>query len=163
MPRYWLDANVLIEAHRRTYPMQIAVSFWEWLGGEVQTGQIVCPRRVYQEICEAEDHKDELAHWMKVRKERGLCIGPSRSVQDLVGKIEAYVFGKYVNAEVWKFSDGADPWLIAHALDDAGVVVTNESYLRPDAKKVRIPDVCHEFNVTCIDTLEMLKQLKAKF
>lgn len=163
MPRHWLDANVLIEAHRRTYPINIAVSFWAWLGGQIQSGQIVCPRRVYQEIAEAEGHKDELAQWVKVRKEKGLCIRPSRAVQDLVGKIEAYAFEKYSNVEAWEFSKGADPWLIAHALDDGGVVVTNESDLRPDAKKVRIPDICSQFDVKCVDTLGMLRELKAKF
>jgi hypothetical protein len=80
-----------------------------------------------------------------------------------VGKIEDYVFEKYVKVETWEFSKGADPWLIAHALDDGGVVVTKESELRPEAQKVRIPDVCHQFNVRCVDTLGVLKELKAKF
>jgi hypothetical protein len=130
---------------------------------QVESGQIVCARRVYQEIAEAEDHKDELAQWVKVRKEKGLCIPPSRGVQELVAEIEAYAFEEYLVVEAWEFSKGADPWLIASALDDGGVVVTNESDLRPEAKKVRIPDICSQFDVKCVDTLVMLKELKAKF
>jgi uncharacterized protein DUF4411 len=36
-----------------------------------------------------------------------------------------------------------------------------ESSTRPNAKKARIPDVCNQFGVKCIDTLGMLKELKA--
>jgi Domain of unknown function (DUF4411) len=163
MPRYWLDANVLIEAHRRTYPINIATSFWSWLAGQVQHGYVVAPRRVYQEIAGVESHKDELAQWMKTRRDKGLCIPASKAVQKRIGEIQVKVFKVYSEAEAWEFSKGADPWIIAHALEDKGVVVTKESYLRPDAKKVRIPDVCDIFGVKCVDTLEMMRLLKARF
>ena len=74
-----------------------------------------------------------------------------------------YVFLKYKSVEAWEFSKGADPWVIAHALEDRGIVVTKESFTRPDAQKVRIPDVCDNFSVKCVDTLQMLKELSAKF
>jgi hypothetical protein len=162
VPRYWLDASVLIEAHLRTYPIGIANSFWVWLDGGIQQGDIVCPRRVYREVAESE-HQDELAQWMRHRKSKGLCVAPSRHVQTRVKEVEEYVFLKYKSVEAWEFSKGADPWVIAHALEDRGIVVTKESFTRPDAQKVRIPDVCDNFNVKCVDTLQMLKDLKAKF
>src|SRR5262249_32976475 len=152
-----------IEAHRRTYPINMATSFWAWLAGQVQHGNIVAPRRVYQEIADVENHKDELAQWVKTRRDKGLCIPPSRAVQKRVAEIEAKVFEAYTHPEAWEFSKGADPWLIAHALEDEGVVVTMESDLRPEAKKVRIPDVCEMFEVKCVDMLEMMRLLKAKF
>jgi len=68
-----------------------------------------------------------------------------------------------VSVEAWDFSKGADPWVIAHALEDHGIVVTKESDARPTAKKARIPDVCDHFGVKCVDTLTMLKLHKAKF
>jgi hypothetical protein len=162
VPRYWLDASVLIEAHLRTYPIGIADSFWEWLAGQVQAGNVVCPRRVYQEVAETE-HQDELAQWMKPRKGKGLCIPAARPVQDRVKEITEHVFAKYESVEAWDFSKGADPWVIAHGLEDHGIVVTKESDARPNAKKARIPDVCDHFSVKCVDTLAMLKLLKAKF
>jgi uncharacterized protein DUF4411 len=122
VPRCWLDANVLIEVHLRTYPIGIANSFWVWLDGEIQQGNIVCPRRVYREVAESE-HQDELAQWMKHRKSKGLCIPPSRQVQTRVKEVEEYVFLKYKSVEAWEFSKGADPWVIAHALEDRGIVV----------------------------------------
>jgi hypothetical protein len=141
----------------------MAESFWHWVADQIQAGQIVCPKRVYTEVAENEDHQDALAKWVKNRKDRGLCIMPSRRVQSLVGQIESFVFSSYSGPEAYDFSKGGDPWVIAHAWSDAGTVVTKESVRHPQAKKVRIPDVCEHFGVSCIDTLEMLKRLKAKF
>jgi hypothetical protein len=141
----------------------MATSFWAWLAGQVQVGNVVAPRRVYQEIAEVENHKDDLAQWVKNRRDKGLCIPPSKPVQERVRVIEAKVFELFTHPEAWEFSKGADPWIIAHAIEDNGVVVTLESDLRPEAKKVRIPDVSNAFNVKCVDTLEMMRQLKAKF
>jgi hypothetical protein len=163
MPRYWLDANVLIEAHRRSYPIGIVNSFWAWLGKQVEDGIIVCPRSVYQEIAEQEDHQDEIARWVQTRKDRGLCIASTREVQARVDEILQYVFGKYRPEHAFDFSKGGDVWVIAHALEENGIVVTKESELRPNAQKARIPDVCKYFDMRCMDTLEMLRALKAKF
>ena len=163
MSRYWLDANVLIEAHRRSYPFEIAVSFWRWLGKQVEDGVIVCPRRVYQEIAEQENHKDEIAQWVQNRKDKGLCVLPSRTVTAQEGIVLEYVFGRYAPEQAYTFAKGGDPWVIAHALDDRGTVVTLESDLRPTAQRARIPDVCKHFDVKCVNTVEMLKLLKARF
>jgi hypothetical protein len=161
VPLYWLDASVLIEAHQRTYPIGIADSFWEWLGGQVQAGNIVAPKRVYQEVAENKKHQDEVAKWVRHRREKGLCISPSKRVQELVGQVEKFVFTKYSAVEAWDFSRGGDAWVVAPALNSQGVVVTKESFLRPDAQKARIPDVCDQFRIKCIDTLQMLRVLKA--
>jgi hypothetical protein len=79
-----------------------------------------------------------------------------------VGIISDYVFTRYKQHQALDFSKGADPWVIAHALDDNGIVVTQESSLRPDAQKARIPDVCKHFDMRCIDGIQMLKDLRAK-
>lgn len=163
MPRYWLDANVLIEAHRRSYPIGIVVSFWAWLAKHVEDGVVVCPRSVYQEIAEQEGHQDEIAQWVQTRKDKGLCVPSTREVQARVDEILQHVFERYKPEHAFDFSKGGDVWVIAHALEENGIVVTLESDLRPNAHKARIPDVCKRFDVRCMNTVEMLKALKAKF
>jgi hypothetical protein len=44
-----------------------------------------------------------------------------------------------------------------------GVVVTQESALRPTAQVARVPDVSQNFNVHCVDTLEMFRLLGVTF
>jgi len=163
MPRYWLDANVLIEANNRSYPIDVAKTFWLRLAEQIQLGNVVSARRVYQELAEHEKHQDAVASFVKARRQH-LCIAPSREVQQAVDEVERYVFGgRYPVAEAWKFSKGGDPWIVAHAMVDKGVVVTQESALRPNAQVVRVPDVCQHFRVQCANTLEMFRSLGVTF
>ena len=162
MTRYWLDASVFIEAHNRTYPIGIMDSYWKWMAGQISNGVIVCSKAVFREIVDGHECQDELAKWFQNRKSNGLWFAPNQAVQVQVGLISDYVFSKYKQHQALDFSDGADPWVMAHAFVDKGIVVTQESSLRPDAHKTRIPDVCKHFNVPCIDGIKMLRDLKAK-
>ena len=57
----------------------------------------------------------------------------------------------------------ADGWLIAYAKVNGLVLATHETY-EPNVKnRVKIPNVCLEFDVDYVDTLDMLVDLKAKF
>lgn len=115
MPRYWLDASIWIEAHLRMYPIGMAESFWKWMAGQVERGNSVSPRRVYQEVAEREHKNDDLAKWMRHRRERGLCIPPLKQVQQRIHDIDEHIFTKYTVIEAMDFLRGADPWIIAHA------------------------------------------------
>ena len=163
MQRYWNDANVFIEAHQRAYPVEMAESFWKWMSAQVEKGLIVCPKMVYREIAENEDRKDALAQWFQSRREKGLCLRSSKEVERQVGILASHVFTKYEGHQAMSFAKGADLWVIAHAMVDTGIVVTQESNLQPDAKKPRIPDVCKHFNIPCMSRMQMLKALDAKF
>lgn len=163
MPRFWLDANVLIEAHNGSYPFDMAERFWERMAEHIESGNILSVRRVYQEMAEQEKHQDAVAQFVTNRRNQGLCVSPSREVTSKVGEIEAYVFSKYDAVRVLEFSRGGDPWVIAQAFVDSGIVVTKESALRPNAQKPRVPDICQHFGVKCVDTLTMFRMLGVKF
>lgn len=118
---------------------------------------------VYQEILTNEDSLDDLAKWIKSRRQSGLFVDADRDVQKAMTTVSDHVLKTYEQHHAAHFLSGADPWLIAHALDTQGVVVTHESDKHPNAKRVRIPDVCAALGVPCIDTYEMLKKLGADF
>lgn len=162
--RFWLDANVLIEANRRSYPYHIATTFWMRLAEQIELGIVVSPRRVYRELTEHEKHQDFVKKWVKVRQKQ-LSQPANKQVTELVGEIESYIFSnsQFDQYECWKFSDGGDPWVIAHAKVDGGVVVTQESTLHPLAKKPRVPDICKAFEVDCVNTIHMFERLKITF
>lgn len=162
MPRFWLDANVLIEAHNGSYPYDMAITFWARMAEQIECGHIAGVRRIYQELAEHEKHQDAVAQFVQNRR-KFLSIMPSHEVTKKVGEIQAYTFGKYVHAQAWEFSRGGDPWVIAQAWEDGGIVATKESDLKPLAQKARIPDVADHFGVKCVDTLTMLKMLGVKF
>ncbi len=42
-------------------------------------------------------------------------------------------------------------------------IVTQETHVGPGSQKINIPNVCQAFGVRCINTFEMLTELKAQF
>lgn len=62
-----------------------------------------------------------------------------------------------------EFAASADGWLAAYAQQNARIVVTRE-VSAPEARKVvKIPDLCKTFGVPCIDTFDMLGDLRIAF
>jgi len=160
---YWLDTNVFIQAKNGPYKFKVFGVFWGFLDERIKDGTIRCPKMVYQEIVANEEPLDDLAQWIKTRRQSGLFVEPSQDIQKVMTTVSDHVIGKYEQQHAAEFLSGADPWVIAHALHSKGVIVTHESKKHPTAKKVRIPDVCHALAVSCVDTYEMLERLKADF
>jgi hypothetical protein len=163
MTRFWLDASFFIHASRNLYAFDINESFWAWLDDRILEGVVVSPKRVYEEVTANLKHQDALARWVKSRKRNGLCIPPDAAVQRVAKDVSDYIFsGRYPIEEAWDFSRGADAWVISHAKADGGHVVTCESQQHPEANKVRIPDVCHNFKVECYDIIGAMRVMKAR-
>jgi Domain of unknown function (DUF4411) len=159
MPIYWIDAVVLIQSSNTFHPFDRVPKFWSFISQQLDAGVIKAPKIVWQEVA---DGNDWLAQWVQQRREKGLCVAASKSVQAYLGPISAHVVGKYKPHQANEFLKGGDPWVIAHAMDSEGIVVTQESP-RSIKAKVKIPTVCKSLGVRCIDTFAMLKELGAKF
>jgi hypothetical protein len=157
---YWMDANVLIQAKNRHYKFHVHPKFWSFLSAEMEKGTIRVSKMVYDEVSGGDD---DLAKWCKQRREKGLCIRPSKAVQDCYGKqVATYVSGgRWKPHHVSEFLRGGDGWVIAHAIESDGIVVTEESDKSHNAK-IKIPTVCKALDVECIATHEMLDRLKAR-
>jgi hypothetical protein len=142
---YWLDANVFIEAKN------------------VAAGTIRSPKMVYEEITDSESHKDELARWAMTPRESGLFVAPAPQVQVMYRTVADHVYSCHDQPHYAEFLRGADGWLIAHALHANGVVVSHETRRKPNARKIRVPNICASLDVPCIDTYQMLRTLGAAF
>ena len=159
MAVYWIDAVVLIQASNAYYPFERVPNFWTFISQQLEAGVIKAPRIVWQEITAG---NDALAQWASQRREKGLCVAASKEVQSHMGAISAHVVEKYKPHQANEFLIGGDAWVIAHALESRGTVVTQES-VRSHKAKVKIPTVCKVLNVRCVDTFVMLKELGARF
>ena len=129
---HWLDSNVFIEAANGPYSFKLAPTFWKWVLESTASRKIRTSVRVHAELLK---HKDQLSRWVKLHRSSGLFVSPSAEVQTLVGQIGVLVQAKYESAQSKKFMSGADPWVIAHAVADRGVVVTHEVLGGMAAKK----------------------------
>src|SRR5688572_24802980 len=134
--------------------------FWDFLDAEAEKGTIRMSKVTYDEIAVG---TDDLSKWLKKRKDRGWCISPSEEVQSLFGAISQHVYNTCKKPHhAAEFLKGADGWVIAHAWECEGVVVTEERLTTASATKIKVPNVAKEVGVPWCDTFKMLDTLKAK-
>ena|SRR5271157_4289422 len=158
MRKYCLDANVLIQAKNGPYGFDIAPTFWELIDQKFEEKIICTSTLVYKELA---DGNDELAAWIKQRRDSGCFVEPDQEVQNNLSAIADYVNKNYPVHEAAEFLAGADPWVIALAKATDSVVVTQEKLVGSESKKVKIPNICKQFGVSYIDTYQLLRELKA--
>jgi len=165
MGRFWIDANVLIQSKNGLYSFELAPPFWSFLDEEVGMGRICSSTKIYAEIVKREDAKDKLAQWARHRRTEGMFVHPGKDVQEVFRRIADHIQEQYSRkqAKVANFLGGGDGWIIAHAKCDRGTVVTHESRVDKSSMTPKIPNICTEFEVPCIDLKEMLGRLNFRF
>lgn len=57
----------------------------------------------------------------------------------------------------------ADPWIIAKAKAIGTSVVTHEAVAAVNTRKVKVPNICQQFEVPCLNTFQFLRELEARF
>jgi hypothetical protein len=153
---HWLDSNVFIQAKNGPYGFEVAPSFWTWLESVTKEGLVRSPINVCTELTKG---KDQLARWASRMRSRGLFVSPDHDVQKYFGDVATFVQATYGHPYSAKFLDGADPWVIAHAGEGQGVVVTHEVLVSTKCKDVKIPNVCDHFGIKCIEPYAAFRKL----
>src|SRR5262249_44505300 len=113
--RYVVDANVLMEAHRRYYRFTLCPGFWDCIAWQHKQGVLCSVDRVKSEI---ESGKDKLAQWAKKDCPKSFFYATTDTkIGTWYGEIIAWVQGqtRYTPAAKAEFASGADGWLIAFA------------------------------------------------
>jgi hypothetical protein len=141
--------------------MEFCPAYWDWLDRQFQIGQVMSIDNVYVELV---DSKDELCDWVKNHKDHFLPVSGDFT-QEKFAEIANFVVNldNKSQADIANFLSKADPWIIAKAATSGGVVVTHEALVPENSKKVKIPNICREFNVEFINTFQLLSILEAKF
>lgn len=159
---YLLDANVFIEAKNFYYRFDTFPGFWEWLDVEQAKDTLGSIQPIHDELLKG---NDELAAWIKDRKDSGWFLAVDDvPTQQYLAEIAVWVMEQpYKESAKPEFLGGGDPWLIAKAKTIGATVVTQETFDAQSKKKVKIPNVCRAFNVTYINTFDLLRQTGATF
>ena len=154
---YLLDANVLIDAKRHYYPLDMVPEFWEWLVHMAQRGTIKVPQEVYDKITDG--NQDDLANWLKSNKS-DLLFAEEVDTEIIKRVIEQGYSPDLAESDVEKLNE--DPFLIAYALVDKEhrrVVTTEVSRPSRVGANRHIPDVCRDLGVSCCNTFTLLREL----
>lgn len=162
IPKYLLDANVFIEAHRRYYAFDICPGFWECLLHHNNESSIFSIDYVKNEM----ETGDKLGVWIKASAPKSFfCSTNEIEVSQQFSAIMQWVQSSTQFKDEAKsgFANNADGWLTAYAKVHNYTVVTHEVFDPFTRKKIPIPNICKEFKVDCMDTFSMLRNLKTQF
>jgi len=158
--KYLLDANTYIQAKNQYYGMDICPAYWDWLDQQFQWGIVDSVDMIGKEL---KDGNDELAEWVKMRPEHFIKNDDAETQSVFTEIVRNVVAGDYNPGNRDNFLAKADPWIIAKAKTLGATVVSHESLVVPNGRKVKIPNICQQFDVPCLNTFQFLRELNARF
>lgn len=163
---YIVDSNFFIQAHRESYPLDVAFSFWNKVKQLADEGRIISIDKVKNEIY---DKNDDLEKWCKANLPKNF-FKDSSPVIAAYNNVCAWALSKsdhYLPKALNEFldSDIADAFLIAYSLADVTnrIVVTQEKSEPNKKNKIKIPEACNALNVQFVNTIEMFRRLNETF
>ena len=166
MAVFVVDSNFFIEAHRSTYPLDIARGFWNKVRQLATAGTIISIDKVRNELY---DRNDDLESWCR------------DNLPDTFFKNSAEVLAEYAQVTTWAMSmshhylpnainefldaEEADAFLIAYTLASPRnrILVTQEISAPQRRSKIKMPDCCIAIGVPYMNTIDMFRQLKETF
>ncbi len=156
---YCLDANVLIQAWQKYYSPKYCPNYWDVLIELGNKNVIFIPEVVYEEITRTDD---DLSKWLKSSNI------PIRKIDEPVTRCLQKIYA--TNPTHKKLVDStkgrslADPWVIAHAINEGATVVTKEEKVTASSsKRIKIPNVCDNMKIRWINDFELIDELGISF
>ena len=162
---YLIDSDVLITAKNRYYAFQVCPGFWDSILHGYSLGYIRSIDHVKQELLRG--HKsDDLVQWVRQSVPADFFL--SSDLEDVITTFAQVIFWvwnheRYSHEAKANFANGADGWLVAHAVASGKTVVTNEQSSPESHRKIKLPDVCNAFSVRYKDTFGMLHELDFRY
>lgn len=162
-PVYLLDANVFIEAARRYYAFDIAPAFWNALVEQAEMGRVISIDRVRDELKRG---KDDLAEWAGNAFEPWFASTVDDSILAVYREVMQWASEQtqFVEQAKEEFAqaENADAWVVAFAKAKGCIVVTHEQFDPNVRRRIPIPNVCRAFDVSYLDTFQMLRALAVR-
>jgi hypothetical protein len=166
MSIYVVDTNFFIQAHRVSYPLDVATSFWNKVRQLAFEEKIISIDKVKDEIY---PYEDALKDWCETNlppnffKDSTPVISAYRQVASwALSRSSHYLpnaIAEFLNA------DEADAFIIAYALTDVNntIIVTHEVSTPNKINKIKIPDACIALNVRYVNPITMFRELHETF
>ena len=148
---YVIDACALINA-AQNYNMakKSFAHIWEALDEMIQRGELISSVEIMDELKD-----DGLQSWAKQRKE---CFVPlTKEIQEKTVEVLAQ-FPTLIKIRSTGNSN-ADPFLVATAALQGGIIVTDEKLGDTKTKDYKIPNVCQALEIPYMNLLTFLDQI----
>jgi hypothetical protein len=145
---YVFDTSALIGAWFRLYPPDLFPGLWEKMDALAADGQLIAPEDVLDELRVGDD---DLYQWVKQRSDQ-VIVPTSRAV---MLEARAVLVDHPFLTKTGTGRNKADPFVIALASLRGCPVVTQED--GGTAAKPRIPYVCANRGIACVQFLKMIR------
>jgi predicted nucleic acid-binding protein len=156
---YCLDTNVLIQAWRSYYSPTFCPDYWDILNQLGQERRILLPNMVFEEIVRT---YDDLTEWLK--KSHIPRLPHDEQVIDCWKNILAKDPLHRLLVDDIKQRSLADPWVVAHALNEGACVVTKENKETAlSTTRIKIPNVCENMGVPWMNDFQFIQELNIRF
>jgi hypothetical protein len=156
---FCLDSNVLIQGWRNYYAPSFCPDYWEVLSEFGKHKRVFIPHMVFEEITRTDD---DLSEWLK-----------SSQIPILPQNSEVINCWKYILSKdpLHKFlvdnikqRSLADPWVVAHAINENACVVTKEiKETAVNTTRIKIPNVCDNMGIPWINDFQLIGELNIHF
>lgn len=156
---YIFDTNTFITIFEFIYKSRFP-SFWTKFDQYIESGNIVSVREVLNEISNYHNKKAKTVVWANENKK--IFLMPDDTEVEYVRQIMQHPRFKFIVSKQSQLEGKpvADPFLIAKAKAQKGIVVTEEHYAKDG---VKIPNICEEFGVKCINFEKFMEDEGWKF
>ena len=168
---YLLDASAVIEANNDYFSMDRIAPYWDWLLAKATEGIVKTPDEIYQEMMPSfrPDIKENSTHHQRAKrnlfdwthrqdvpKQFILDEQLDRNVHE---QVLSRGYGENLEEKDY-LSMGKDSILIAYAKKQPNRIVVTKERSKPSKMKGnrKIPDVCKDLGIGCIDDYEFQRR-----
>ncbi|WP_163377823.1 DUF4411 family protein [Cyclobacterium sp. SYSU L10401] len=163
---YVLDSNFFIQAHRSTYPLDVAQGFWLKLKELANLGLVVSIDKVRDELY---DKNDLLEDWCRANLPQSFFKDSSEVIAEYTTVVSwaPTRIPPYMQSALNDFMDAdrADAFLVAYGLADSAnrTIVTQEVSSPNKLNIIKIPDSCEALGIKYLSTIEMFRDIGTTF
>lgn len=153
---YLLDSSVLIDAGEIYYPQRRFPSLWEWLVHLAVKNIVAMPFEIYAEI-----GPGELAEWLEEKEVKNALLFKEEADPVLISQVVEKGYASDLDEKEMR-KIGQDPFLVSYAYAkpyERSVVTMEKSAPKRTRANRKIPDVCEDLEIRCIDLFELIDEL----
>jgi hypothetical protein len=156
-PKFVIDTCSLIKL-REDYPPDVFPRVWDMISRLADSGTLISSDEVFEELNVDEAVGDPVLTWAEDHR-------PSFYPLDgfIQGKATEILATYPGLLDLKRNKSGADPFVIATAINFSCVVVTDELPTKNISGRVKIPDVCSRLSILSINLIEMMRAEGLKF
>lgn len=154
---YLLDADTLITGERDAYRLRRFPVFWEWLRHQGTMEHVKVPLEQFEEVTAG---RGDLVDWLTEDDTKAALLFAEEVDRALVARVTLDGYGRLDENGIEQV--GRDPFLIAYAAADPGqrtVVSFEVSAPGKRGANRKVPDVCRDFGVPCLNLYALIDVL----